>query len=194
MLIKGSASRFYRRIREDLPAKIGWPCLSGAVSRKVPPAENAPFVLPSDTLFSAASPARFPHSAYCFRNKKDALRPSDRPCCRKFAEHRRAACKERRQHPNAKAAHHYPRAFVIRLTSSPQARLAGATCPSSAPQFPPGKTAQAMPVFLHAGGCRLCRQRNPRSAKRAARATRLAHAQKMHKKRAANLSLQLSIS
>ena len=96
MLIKGSASRFYRRIREDLPAKIGWPCLSGAISRKVPPAENAPFVLPSDTLFSAASPARFPHSAYCFRNKKDALRPSDQPCCRKIRRTSPVRLKERR--------------------------------------------------------------------------------------------------
>lgn len=192
MLIKGSASRFYRRIREDLPAKSGWPCLSGAVSRKVPPAENAPFVLPSDTLFSAASPARFPLSAYCFPQQKDAPRPSDQPYCREFRRTSPIRLKERRASSKLKGS-----VWPAR-SASHQLCVSGAPCRSDArplirnPSAP--KTTRGMPGFLHPGGCRLCRQRKHRSAKRAARATRLTHAQKTHKKRAASLGLQLSLS
>lgn len=162
--------------------------MRGNGSKKSHPRQtDSPFALPSRALFSAASPARFPRSACCFRRNR--IRPARQTSrvAGKFAEHRRAASelKDSTSLP-ARVRHQIdvePSCSPCRSDARPLIRNPSAQ-----------KTTRTMPGFLHAGVCRLCRQQNHRAAKRAARATRLTHAQKMHKKRAANLGLQLSLS
>ena len=193
MLIKGSASRFYRRIREDLPAETGWPCLSGAVSRKVPPAENAPLRASVRRAFLRCVARTLSALRMLFPQQKDAPRPPDQPCCRKFRRTSPIRLKERRAASKLKGS-----AWTARVRHQIDVEPSCSPCRSDARPLirnpPAPKTTRTMPGFLHAGVCRLCRQQNHRAAKRAARATRLTHAQKMHKKRAANLGLQLSLS
>lgn len=127
-----------------------------------------------------------------FPQQKDALRPPNQPYCREFRRTSPVRLKERRASSKLKGS-----VWPAR-SASHQLCVSGAPCRSDArplirnPSAP--KTTRGMPGFLHPRGCRLCRQRKHHSAKRAARATRLTHPQKMHKKRAANLGLQLSLS
>lgn len=140
MLIKGSASRFYRRIREDLPAETGWPCLCATLTQKSPAHGKRP---PSGSRPTRFSLLRRPHAfrAQHVVSAVTGYAPPVRPAVLPENSPNIAG-----QPPNSKTAHHCPRVrHQIDVEPSCSPCRSDSLLLRSAPR--PGKQRKPCPVF-----------------------------------------------